>query len=529
MPRYGVDVRRDVPVPAGDGVALLTDVFTPKDLPRAPTVLVRSPYGRRPFGLSLAGPFATQGYVAVVQSCRGTAGSGGDFDPHHDERSDGLATLEWIEQQPWFDGTIVTYGPSYLGYTQWAVAAAAGPSLKAMAMQVTLSDFSRMTYAGGSLMLENALSWTHFVVSMRTALGKLAMALRMLLGRDAVSPQQWLALPLETLDARVTGQRVSFWRDWMEHGSFDDPWWEPMDFHRTIPDVRRPITLTSGWQDIFTPWSLRDFEALTRAGAPARITIGPWRHVEASSGVAAIQDALDWFAEQIDGRPGAPREPVKLYVMGAGEWRQFDRWPPKESAPTTWFLQPDGGLAEEPPPESPPDTYRYDPADPTPSIGGPALASVPFSVDNRELEARSDVLCFTSAPLPEDLDVIGVPVADLYVESSAASADFFVRVCDVDIAGVSRNVCDGLQRLATPAGAGPQRLRVELWPTAYRFPRGHRLRVQVASGAFPRWARNPGTGEPLATAVEMRAAGQSVHHAPERPSVLTLPVCREPD
>jgi putative CocE/NonD family hydrolase len=516
-------------VPAADGARLMTDVFEPEGLARAPTVLIRSPYGRRHFGLFLGGPFATQGYVVVVQSCRGTAGSDGEFDPHHDELRDGLATLDWIERQPFFDGQVVTYGPSYLGYTQWAIAAAAGPELKAMAMQVTLSDFSRMTYAGGSLMLRNALSWTQMVTRMKTALGKLRLALGMLLRREGISAEQWRSLPLVSLDEEVTGERVPFWRDWMEHASYEDPWWAPMDFHRTIDEVRRPITLVAGWHDIFAPWTLRDFEALQRAGAPACITVGPWRHTDAEVGKTGLRDALDFFSAHTGGPPSARSEPVRLYLKGADEWCDFDQWPPKESVVTPCYLQPEAGLAGHPAPVSPPARYRYDPGDPTPSLGGPALATTPFAVDNAALEARGDVLCFTSALLAADLDVIGAPSAELHVESSAESADFFVRLCDVDEKGVSRNVCDGLQRIATPTGTGVQRVRVDLWPTAHRFRRGHRLRVQVSSGAFPRWARNLGTAEPLATGTEARAAEQTIHLGPDHPSALHLPVCGRPD
>ena len=525
-PTYRVDVRRKVRVRMPDGVELLADVYAPRGRTSGPTVLIRSPYGRWPFGLSMATPFATQGYYAVVQSCRGTAGSGGAFDPHHDERADGLATVEWITRQPWYAGSIVTYGGSYLGYTQWAIAEAAGPEVKAMAMQVTLSDFSQMTYSGDSLMLENALSWTHGVIAMKRAIGKLKMMVRMLLDRPAISAQQWRSLPLATLDRVVTGERVPFWRDWMEHGSARDPWWEPMNFHRTIPDVQRPISLVAAWYDIFTPWSLRDFAALQRTGIPARITIGPWRHTDREPAELVMHEALDWFAHHLGQRPSARTEAVKLFVIGADEWRHFDQWPPKESSPTAWYLQPGAGLAEHPAADSQPDRYRYDPADPTPSIGGPSLMPPrPFSVDNRPLESRSDVLCFSSAPLSGDVDVIGVPAAELYVSSSAASADFFVRLCDVDEAGVSRNVCDGLQRIAIRSDGLPQPVRVELWPTAYRFRRGHRLRVQVSSGAFPRWARNLGTDDALATGTGMRVGEQSIHHSPACPSAVTLPVC----
>jgi putative CocE/NonD family hydrolase len=219
---------------------------------------------------------------------------------------------------------------------------------------------------------------------------------------------------------------------------------------------------------------------------------------------------------------------VHLFVVGANEWRDFEQWPPQEAQEMSLHLQPDGALADRPAAEPGCATYHYDPANPTPSLGGPALAKVPFTVDNRALEARRDVLCFTTTALEQDLDVIGVPAVVLHVASSAPSADFFARMCDVDETGVSRNVCDGLQRIALTPGGNPERIRIELWPTAFRFRRGHRLRLQVSSGAFPRWARNLGTGEPFSTGTEMRTADQSIHFGGTHPSVLRLPVCPPP-
>ncbi len=521
---HEVDVRRKIRVDMPDGVTLLTNLYEPRGLERSPTVLVRSPYGRSVFGLSIGAPFASQGYRVVIQSCRGTAGSGGVFDPHHDERADGLATIAWITRQPWFDGSIVTYGMSYLGYTQWAVAASAGPEVKAMAMQVTMSDFSQMTYAGNSLMLENAASWTHLVTTQRRRFGAVSLMWQQVTKRPALRGEKWRTLPLASLDEVATGERVAFWQDWMAHASADDPWWEPMNFHRTIPGIGRPITFVAGWHDIFTPWSLRDFAALQRAGAPVRITIGPWCHTDRAMASVVVREALDWFAVHLAQQPDSGEAPVKLYLQGTDEWRFHDAWPPTEAVDTTWYLHPAGRLAEGAPAESPPDTYRYDPADPTPSVGGPALMSGSVRVDNRSLEARGDVVCYTSPPLTQVVDVVGVPVATLHVASTAASADFFVRLCDVDEAGVSRNVCDGLQRVSVEPSGAPQAIRVELWPTAYRFKPGHRIRVQVSSGAFPRWARNLGTGESLGTGTTMRVADQYIHHSPATPSAITLPV-----
>ncbi|MFT3930920.1 MAG: CocE/NonD family hydrolase [Spongiibacteraceae bacterium] len=519
-PRHKVTVQRKINVPTPDGAQLLTDLFLSSSAAKAPVVMIRSPYGRSSFAFHAYG-LASQGYHVVLQSCRGTFGSGGVFDPHHDEKRDGLATIEWIKQQPWYGGAIATYGMSYLGYVQWAIAAAAGPELKAMAMQVTMSDFSQMTYCGDSFMLENAFSWTHMMNTMKK--GGLKIVLQMLFGK--LKPEQWKTLPLAAMDEKIAGERVNFWQDWLDHASSRDPWWSTMNFHPTIADISHPISMIAGWHDIFLPFQMRDYSALQNTGKNVRLTIGPWTHTTAEGG---LPDAIDWFNQHLsnDGNSAvsAFEKPVKLYVMGADEWRYFDTWPPREMRIEPWYLQPQKQLHNRIASASPADNYRYDPADPTPSLGGPGLFGKECSVDNATLEARADVLTYTSAILNQPVDVIGPVTADLYVSSSANSADFFVRLCDVDEQGVSKNVCDGLQRVQMTAHDSPQHVRIEFWPTAYRFAAGHRLRVQVSSGAFPRWARNPGGTESIGAATELHVATQSIHHSPEYPSAINLPM-----
>jgi hypothetical protein len=237
-----------------------------------------------------------------------------------------------------------------------------------------------------------------------------------------------------------------------------------------------------------------------------------------------MDDAIDWFNHHLLGKDASSaRKPVRLYVVGADVWRDFDEWPPREALPRRWYLQPQARLDERPAPVSNADVYDYDPANPTPSVGGPALQAAPCSVDNAELEARSDVLVYTSEPLTAPYDIIGPVAAELHVTSTAPSADLFVRVCEVDARGVSTNVTDGLQRVTFASRETPQLVRVELWPTARRFAPGHRIRVQIASGAFPRWARNLGGIEPIAHATTLRRASQSIHHSPECPSAIIVP------
>jgi putative CocE/NonD family hydrolase len=211
--------------------------------------------------------------------------------------------------------------------------------------------------------------------------------------------------------------------------------------------------------------------------------------------------------------------------MGEDAWRDFPSWPPPGYPGRRFHLRPGGGLAAAEPVESAADRYRYDPADPTPAVGG--VRMVPRRsgrAENTALEARPDVLTYTTAPLDEDAEVVGEVSAQIWFGSSLRHADVFVRLCDVDPAGRSWNVCDGLTSVSGADGDEPGRVDVRLWPTAYRFRPGHRIRVQVSSGAFPRYARNPGTGEPRATATRLLSADQSVYHDPARPSAIILPL-----
>src|SRR5437763_11432479 len=220
--------------------------------------------------------------------------------------------------------------------------------------------------------------------------------------------------------------------------------------------------------------------------------------------------------------------PVRIHVGGADEWRDLDDWPPQDARELRLYLQPGRSLGANPPGPAHADRYRYDPSDPTPSLGGPVLFGRKPVVDNAPLEARADVLTYTTAPISRPVEAIGPVHADIHIRSSLEYFDVFVRVCDVDAAGTSRNVCDALERVEPSTAAvdshGVSWVRVALWPTAHRFAAGHRIRVQVSSGAHPRYARNLGTGEPLLHGTRMVAANQEVFHDPEHPSSVTLSV-----
>lgn len=527
---HDIVVTRDIQVAMPDGAVLLADHYAPRGVPGLPTLLVRSPYGRRGlFGALLAMPYAERGYQVLIESCRGTAGSSGAFVFARHEREDGLATIAWIKQQAWFSGELAMLGASYLGFVQWSVAADAGPELKALVPQVTSADFNHFRYQGGSLNLEMSLGWSTMMTMQAVSGMKLISSLLSNAQRDRRLERAYMRLPLGEADRLVVQRPSESFQDQLLYGPEDD-YWAPVDFSGRLTAVQVPAYLMGGWYDIFLAWQLRDYRALRAAGKQPYLLIGPWTHTSFLGAGILVREALAWLDARVKGKQDGLHElPVQLFVMGENRWRRFADWPPPARA-ERWYLQPGGALAPTLPPASEPDGYRYDPADPTPAVGGNSLGAAKHMgpKDNRHLEARADILVYTSAALEQDLAVIGPVTADLYVRSSLQHTDFFARLCVVEEAGRSINLCDGIVRL-TPGGLpvapdGSLHVTIEIWPTAYHFRKGQRLRVQVSSGAHPRFARHTGSGEPLATATALSVADQVVYHDPDHPSAIVLPV-----
>jgi putative CocE/NonD family hydrolase len=519
-----VDVEHDLEAVMDDGVVLLADHYAPRGAGRLPVVLVRTPYGRRgAVGLIYGRLIAERGFQVVIQSVRGTFGSGGAFAPF-DERADGLATLRWLATQPWCDGPIGMIGSSYMGLVQWAVAT--DPAIGALAPAITASEFHSQAYAGGAISLDTALSWTFIIAAQE----RRAAPARLVLGLRRRLPKLLDELPLGEIDALLAGEELPFYREWFTQTAPDEPYWAARDYSADVARVTAPVQFVGGWYDIFLPWMLADHAALAAAGRDTQLVIGPWAHTSTGLLASSLREGIAWLRAHLlgDDRMRSPA-PVRVWVGGGDRWRELDAWPPPDARPLRLHLQPGGGLhVAAPAGDTEPDRYRYDPAHPTPAVGGPVLLARSPVADNRALEAREDVLTYTTEPLERDLLALGPVSAEIHLRSSLEHTDVFVRVCDVLPSGPSLNVCDALIRLQPGAPAaqrdGTRRVVVDLWPAAHRFGRGHRIRVQVSSGAHPRYARNPGTGEDPATATRLVAADQEVLHDAAHPSAVTLSV-----
>jgi uncharacterized protein len=512
-----IKVDRDLRVPMPDGAVLLADRYAPRDGGDGlPVALLRCPYGRHGLiGGGMARPLAERGYQVVMQSARGTFGSGGTFEAFRNEREDGLATLDWVVRQPWFGGSIVLYGPSYLGYVQWAVADKLPPEVKAMIPVVTESALTLEFLRADGLSLETPFGWGIMTDSQE----KPGAILRQLV-QGPKNLRALRALPLRDADVSAAGHRVGYVQDILAHDG-DDPHWAPVDHRGQVAAVTVPVSSVGGWYDIFLPGQLRDFRVLQDLGRPARLTVGPWHHLNGSG--HGLGEALTFGLAHARGEAPPERAPVRLFVMGEEAWRDFESWPPRGYLPQRYCLRSGGALGATVAGDEAPDAYRYDPQDPTPAVGGVRMVVRGGGrVENSALESRPDVLVYSTPPLSSDVEVIGDVSAEIWFSSSLGYADVFVRLCDVDERGKSWNVCDGL---TTVTGAGSVScVSVKLWATAHRFKRGHRIRVQVSSGSFPRYARNTGSGEPHATATRLLVADQSVYHDQARPSAIILPV-----
>ena len=543
-PRTWFDVR----IPLRDGVTLSADVTRPEAAGPVPAIVVRTPYNKSLAPLDATHYFAARGYAYVLVDVRGRGDSDGVFMPYRNDGTDGYDVIEWVAAQPWCDGRVGTRGGSYLGRIQWLTALTHPPHLRAMCVEVTPSDpFVEVpTGAAGGPM---HLAWIHLVSG------------RLRQNPDAVDwARVYEHLPLLTMD-EAAGRVSPLWRADLAHPTAD-AYWQAISYQTRFAEIDLPVLHISGWYDDEQIGTPNNFAGMVTRGAtePARrsqkLLMGPWTHAvntasklgEVDFGPGAIIDLnayqVRWFDHWLRGQDTGllDEPPARLFLMGANRWIDADGWPPAAAVATPYYLHSggranssygDGILSPEPPGAEPADSYRYDPARPVPFITEPTSAQIGGPDDYAAVERRDDVLVYTSPPLAGDLTVIGPVRLELFAASSAPDTDFMAKLIDLHPTGFAQRLCDGMVRAryrrgftadaVAPLTPGESAaFTIDLWHTAHVFKAGHRLRLEIASSAFPKYDRHRNLFDDLATGTEMAPADQHVYHDEARWSHLML-------
>jgi putative CocE/NonD family hydrolase len=506
-----------------DGVALWTERVGPAQGGRRPVVLVRTPYGigwrtPLPFLPLFARFLAGRGYHVVLQDTRGRYQSEGDFYPFVHERDDGLDTLDWVAEQPWCDGRVGMWGASYFGYTQWAVSAAERPYLKALVPIVTSTDFHGLFYPGGAFSLLSSLRWA---TSNGARRGRWAPERRL--------PAAARARPMAGA-VRAARREAAFFDDWVAHPERDD-YWAGIDLHEARATSRVPALSIAGTWDIFARVQLDDYAAMRES---TWLDLGPFAHGSYAlsrralgwkrAGMAAmLPSSLAFLDHHLQGHP-LERDRVRRYVVGEDRWLQESEWPPPGTGPLRLHLRSGGRLTREAPGgDEPPDRYVYDPEAPVPTRGGSLLGARAGPADQRGLEGRADVLCYETPPLPSPLAIAGPVEATLYASTDVEATDFTAKLVQLSTHrdAPAINLCDGIARV-TRTDPDAQRVQIGMWPVSAVIPSGDRLRLEISSSNFPRFDAHPNTLGNPAHATTTKLARQTIHHAADAPSQLTL-------
>jgi len=578
-PPKEVLIQRNVPAVMRDSTTLMSNVYRPVGDGPNPVLLTRLPYGK---DLSADTVYfdplkaAGDGYIVVVQDVRGRYASEGKFTPFAHEFEDGYDSVEWASKLPGSNGNVGMFGLSYFGKTQWHAAVTRPPSLKSLAPgQAWGNHLNGVQMRGGAGELGLMQYWA-----------QTALALEILFRRHREEPakiEQKLPALVGCIDVLLAGggydalpladlpdpeNLTPFVRGGFARG-VDHEIWDYLNIDGKYDQVEAPTFHIGGWYDCFIGDTLRQYQAMKERAEgtgmrPPRLLVGPWTHGSFESTVGDLDFGigssgmflnyrgdltnaqLRWFDASLKGNEetleGTP--PVQVFVMGENRWRGYEEWPVPGSHSERWHLHAGGLLSREKPTQSEPDEYDYDPKAPVPTIGGAILMAPihrPGARDQHPNEERPDVLVYTSEVLQEEYTVLGSVHATIFAASSASDTDFVARLVDVHPDGRAIVVTDGIIRAsaresypapgvvrpAKPSLVEPGRVYeycVDLWATGSSFRTGHRIRVEITSSSFPRWERNPNTGESGVHSARTEVARQRIFHDPEHPSHVTLTV-----
>jgi putative CocE/NonD family hydrolase len=555
----GVRLERGVECRLADGTKLVSDHYYPAGHGPWPTLLMRQPYGRDIASTVVyAHPvwFARHGYHVAIQDVRGRGGSGGAFYPFRHEARDGAETIAWLRTHSACNGRIGMYGFSYHGATQLLAAAEQPEGLQCIAPHMTAADlYHGWFYHQGALRLSSSLGWGMQMLredarrlGLHEASDKLEAAWSNVRAQAAHVPYaQHPALAEPALPTYV--------RDWFAHpepGEF----WSSLDISTRLDQIRVPALHIAGWYDTYLEGSIAGYLALrNHAGTEfARenqyLIAGPWVHIpwgdrvgDANLGNGANLNTdeilVRWFDHWLRDSSTFSDEPrIRYFSLGPNEWRSANAWPAAASFPLYLHShgnansrKGDGTLALDPPCEDEPrDVFVYDPDVPVMGPGGPQALTGPL--DQAVLEMGNNLLVYTSEPALREMEIFGHPRIKLFAATSAAHADFTAKIVRVNSAGRAEFLSISIARSswmfgsAGYAGDRIHALEFTLEPVSFVLAQGERLRLEIASSAFPLYDRNPSTAIPPQDADNWKwlRSTQQILHSMDYPSAIYLPV-----
>jgi len=561
-----ISIERNVAMKTRDGVTLHADVYRPAGDGKFPVLLQRTPYDRSNTEV-FARKAVARGFMVVAQDVRGRYGSEGDWYPFKHESEDGFDAVEWAAALPHSDGRVGMFGGSYVGATQMLAAVAHPPHLAGICPIVTASNYhENWTYQGGALQQWFDQSWTS---------GLAQDTLNRFIGQGTNAMIGATTLPLKkyplfnvAMEGGATGLSellAPYYLDWIEHPSYDD-YWRKWSIEEQYSQIQVPALTVAAWYDIFLPGSLKNYIGLhagagneqARANQRLLITVGghagnTQKIGDVDFGTATNEYDEDeliirWYEHLFKGVVNEytnPKKPVRLFVMGANQWRSEESWPLKRAIEAHYYLHGgaansasgNGVLSTHLPQAEKPDSFLFDPANPVPTVGGPLccdgnhLEAGPK--DQHELEKRRDVLVYSTAPLEDAVEVTGPVSLELWVKSSTVDTDITGKLVDVWPNGFVQNLSEGILRLryrdgnteAHPMQPGKvYQIKVDLAATSNLFQKGHRIRLEVSSSNFPRFDRNLNTGKSAANDAAFVKSMNVVLHDAAHPSAVLLPI-----
>jgi len=557
----GVRLERGVQCRMSDGIHLISDHYYPPQDGQQPTLLMRQPYGRDIASTVVyAHPvwFARHGYNVVVQDVRGRGDSEGEFYPFRHEARDGAETIAWLRAREESNGRVGMYGFSYQGVTQFLAAAEQPEGLACIAPGMAACDlYNGWFYRQGALRLSSALGWGLQMLkadARRKELHQASDRLEQVWANLGAQPGM---LPFRDHPALHGEGLPKYVLDWFDHDQPSD-YWASLDVSESLHKISVPALHFSGWYDTYLEGSVDGFVALCRksgsdfARANQYLIAGPWQHIPwgdrigtTDFGAEALLDTdailLRWFNHWLKDSTEFAGEPkVRHFMLGENSWRPADVFP--EAATHALYLHSsgkansrkgDGVLAPtHAAGNEPPDVFVYDPEVPVLAPGGPAAAAGQF--DQATLELGNNLLVYTSGQLSQALHVFGTPRVSLFCSTSSANTDFTAKLLRVRPNGVAEFICMGIARSTWLFKTSYAADRIHEWkfdlaPTSCCFASGDRIRLEIASSAFPLYDRNPGSeiASCRATSWDWRRSTQIVHHDGEHRSALYLPVSQE--